>query len=132
MNRRRFITNTLALPTLMLLRPIQASTTKNTGKQPELLLQESPIAGFQYYDGEIVFYDLYPGLALQLKREPNNRRDPNAVEIHSKLGKLGYVPRAENTALAQMMDRGVELKAELTRLKESTDTWQMARFKVWV
>ena len=132
MDRRRFISNILALPAFALLRPGQLIAKPKTTAQPELLLQESPIAGFHYYDGEIVFYDLYPGLALQLKRQPNNHRDKNAIEIHCALGKLGYVPKAANTTLAQMMDQGIELKAELTRLKESSDTWQMARFKVWV
>ena len=132
MDRRCFITSVMAIPALVFLKSEQIKADQQVVEQSETLLQESPIAGFHYYDGELVFYDLYPGLELQLKREPENSRDQNAIEIHSPLGKLGYVPKAANTTLAQMMDRGVDLKAALTQLQETDDPWKMARFKVWV
>ncbi|MBL4623141.1 MAG: HIRAN domain-containing protein [Immundisolibacteraceae bacterium] len=132
MDRRQFLTVALALPVMVMLRTEQKAADQVVIDQQSFLLQESPIAGFHYYDGELVFYDLYPGLALQLKREPSNYRDQNAIEIYCALGKLGYVPKSANTTLAQMMDQGVNLKAELTQLTESADSWEMARFKVWV
>ncbi len=132
MKRRRFIHSLFALPAVALYPAGKNIAAPVRGEAPEILLQESPIAGFQYYDGELVFYDLYPGMALELVREPDNKRDSQAIEVQCPLGKLGYVPRAANTALAQMMDRRVTLHAELTQLTESADPWQMARFKVWV
>ncbi|HCO61823.1 MAG TPA: HIRAN protein [Porticoccaceae bacterium] len=132
MKRRDFINNLLVLPVLGFFPAGQIVAKRTTGQTGDLLLQETPIAGFHYYDGEIIFYDLYSGMALELRREPDNRKDSNAIEIYCPLGKLGYVPRAANTTLAQMMDRGIALKAELTRVRESSDTWEMARFKVWV
>jgi hypothetical protein len=40
------------------------------------------IAGFTYYDGVDVFYDLKIGTELQLKVEPSNRLDAYAVAIY--------------------------------------------------
>ena len=89
MDRRRFITLAIAIPALVFLKSEQIKADQQVVDQRETLLQESPIAGFHYYDGELVFSDLYPGLELQLKRESGNARDTNAIKIHSPPGKLG-------------------------------------------
>ncbi len=57
-----------------------------------VLLQESPVAGFQYYRGERVWPALREGDQLALVREPANPYDPRAVRIDWKEQKLGYVP----------------------------------------
>ncbi|MCO6440889.1 MAG: HIRAN domain-containing protein [Nitrococcus mobilis] len=44
-------------------------------------------------------------------REPANPHDPKAVRIDWHNQKLGYVPRDENTAISQMLDRGERLGA---------------------
>lgn len=50
------------------------------------------IAGWQYYEGKST--PLKIGETVQLRHEPRNRYDPNAVEILTQSGKkLGYVPR---------------------------------------
>ena len=76
-----------------------------------VLLQESPVAGFQYYRGERVWPALRDGDQLALVREPANPYDPRAVRIDWKEQKLGYVPRTEHVAVAQMLDRGERLEA---------------------
>jgi len=44
--------------------------------------------------------------------------------------KLGYVPRAENHAVAQLLDRSETLSARVVELKNSGDPWERARFAV--
>ncbi|MDR1895764.1 MAG: HIRAN domain-containing protein, partial [Prevotellaceae bacterium] len=64
------------------------------------------IAGFTYYDGIDVFYDLKIGTELNLKAEPTNPFDPYAVIIYYKTTKLGYIPRGENKAISRFLNLG--------------------------
>jgi hypothetical protein len=70
------------------------------------------------------------GDPLTLVREPANPYDPKAVRVDWQGQKLGYVPRLENTAVAQMLDRGERLTARIVRLQESADPWERMRFFV--
>ena len=44
--------------------------------------------------------------------------------------KLGYVPRIENHAVSQLLDRGEKLSARIVELKQSRDPWERIRFEV--
>jgi len=100
--------------------------------QRKILLQESPLAGYQYHRAQGVWPFLREKELLQLKREPHNRYDPNAIGVWFKNDMLGYVPRRENLTLAQMMDRGEKLEASITRLLVESDPWKRVRFEVLV
>lgn len=95
-----------------------------------LRLQESPIAGFQYHQGEKAWEQLQIGIPLQLRREPDNPYDPRAIEVWAGRYKLGYLPRLDNCAASQLMDDGQKLYARLIVLEASTDPWQRARFQI--
>jgi hypothetical protein len=45
------------------------------------------------------------GLRLRLRREPDNEFDSNAIAVYYGDQHLGYVPRTDNAALAQALDR---------------------------
>lgn len=94
------------------------------------LIQTSPVAGFQYHEGERVWPRLCVGDPLSLVRESANKHDPRAVRIDWSGHKLGYVPRLENTAVAQMLDRGAPLEARILRLTETLDPWKRVQFRV--
>jgi hypothetical protein len=93
-------------------------------------IQESPIAGFQFHRGEAVWASLNVGDALKLIREPSNDNDPDAVAVYFCGEKLGYVPRAENSAVSQMLDRGENLEARISRLLVDDDPWQRIRITI--
>jgi len=95
-----------------------------------LLLQTSPVAGFQYHDGEAVRPALREGCALDLVREPHNPHDGQAVRIDWRGRKLGYLPRVENHAAAQLLDRGERLAARIAILRESRDPWRRIGIEV--
>lgn len=67
--------------------------------------------------------ELQPGAKLRLVREPANDYDQRAVAVWTaNATKLGYVPRADNQALANLMDAGLyplvevgQVKADLSR-----------------
>ena len=81
-----------------------------------VLIQESPIAGFQFHRGDAIWESLTAGAQLSLVREPSNAHDPDAIAVFFKDEMLGYVPRAENRAVAQMLDRGERLEASISEL----------------
>jgi hypothetical protein len=97
-----------------------------------VLIQDSPVAGFQFHRGEAVWQTLTVGAPLALVREPNNSHDANAVAVYFQKDKLGYVPRGENSAIAQMLDRGERLSATISRLTIDEDPWQRVRFSVFL
>ena len=95
-----------------------------------LALQDSPLAGFQYHRGRAVWGFLREGETLRLVREPFNVFDPHAVAVYFRNDKLGYLPRARNRAVAQMLDRGRTLHAEISRLLRSDDPWDRVQIRV--
>ena len=98
----------------------------------KILLQSSPLAGFRYYAGKQLWSEMKVGDTLRLVREPDNSYDPNAVRVNWQGHKLGYVPRADNEALARFMDRGSKAEARITRLKKSRNPWQRMEFEVYL
>ena len=98
----------------------------------QILVQSSPLAGFQYYAGKTLWGELHEGDALVLVREPDNEHDPRAVRVEWHGVKLGYVPRRDNAAVARMLDNGTSLDARITRLNKSRNPWQRILFEVYV
>ena len=97
-----------------------------------LLVQSSPLAGFRYHEAAAVWQDLGVGDRLDLVREPANPHDANAVRVEWRGRKLGYVPRAENAALAWAMDRGERVSARISALREHRHPRQRVEFEVFV
>lgn len=113
---------------LLALLGLPASADTNS----KILLQSSPLAGFRYYEGKRLWSEMKVGDALGLVREPDNPYDANAVRVEWRGYKLGYVPRADNEALARFMDRGSKAGARITRLKKSRNPWQRIEFEVYL
>lgn len=95
-----------------------------------ILLQDSPLAGFQYHAGKVLWPQLRVGDALTLVREPDNAHDARAVRVEWRGRKIGYVPRRENADIARLMDGGQPLAARITRLADVRDPWSRVRFEI--
>ena len=108
----------------------QSQELHERGAERELLIQESPVAGFRYHDGESVWSRLSAGDSIELLREPANPYDRRAVAVYWGESKLGYVPRAANTACSQMLDRGERFTARIKRLRESPDPWKRVELSI--
>jgi hypothetical protein len=86
---------------------------------PRLALFHFAIAGGFHHGLGQVWGRLPAGLLLELRAEPGNPHDANAVEVlmpsASPLGglKLGYLPRDGNAAAARWLARGASLRAEV-------------------
>ncbi|MDP1653037.1 MAG: HIRAN domain-containing protein [Rhodocyclaceae bacterium] len=103
----------------------QAQTVK-------LLVQSSPLAGFQYHAGKVLWEQLKVGDTLTLIREPVNPHDARAVRVEWHGVQLGYLPRAENEAVAAAMDRGERVAARIAALVEHKNPWRRMRIDVFV
>ena len=100
--------------------------------EARIIVQQSPLAGFQYYEGKVLWDNMRVGDPLTLKREPQNPHDANAVRVEWKGQPLGYVPRRDNSDVARQIDRGVPVQARIVRLKEARNPWQRVEFEVFV
>ncbi len=101
-------------------------------QQVRVLVQSSPLAGFRHYDGEVLWQDMKVGDELALIREPDNPHDGNAVRIEWRGHKLGYLPRAENRAVATEMDRGAPVVARIAALTQDRNPWKRLRVDIYV
>jgi hypothetical protein len=97
-----------------------------------IIVQESPLAGFQYYEGKAVWDMLKTGDMLDLRREPRNPHDANAIRVEWRGEMLGYLPRRENAHVARQMDHGAVVKARIIRMTTVRNPWQRIRFEVYV
>lgn len=97
-----------------------------------ILLQDSPLAGFQYHAGKALWPQMRAGDALALVREPDNPHDARAVRVEWRGHKIGYVPRRENADVARLLDRGQALTARIVRLAEVRDPWSRVRFEILI
>lgn len=107
-------------------------TAQATETSAQILVQSSPLAGFQYYAGKKVWHELHEGDTLVLVREADNIHDAQAIRVEWHGIKLGYVPRRENAAVARMLDNGTPMTARITRLTKSRNPWQRILFDVYV
>jgi hypothetical protein len=97
-----------------------------------ILVQSSPLAGFQYYEGKALWAQMKPGDLLALVREPDNPHDPLAVRVEWNGHKLGYLPRRENQAVARQLDHGNPLQARIVRLVKHRDPWKRIELEVFL
>jgi hypothetical protein len=102
------------------------------GNEVRMLVQSSPLAGFQYHAAREFWDQLKVGDRLTLVRERDNPHDVNAVRVDWHEHKLGYVPRRENRAVAHHMDRGGLVEARISKLAVHRNPWQRIEFEVSV
>ena len=133
MQRRLFLTSLFkalsALSFITLTKKPAAATQPSTR---EIFLQTSPVAGFQFYDGDRLWDSLRPNDTLQLVPEPENPHDNQAVKVMRNGIQLGYVPRRDNTAISQMLNRRQPMVARIGELQESSDPWNRVTMNIYM
>ncbi len=97
-----------------------------------IIVQQSPLAGFQFYDGKARWDEMKVGDELTLVRERDNLHDANAVRVEWNGSRLGYIPRRENSDVARQMDLGAAVKARIVRLTTARNPWLRVLFEVYV
>ena len=121
-----------ALPALALLAGLCLLPPPAAAQQVRILVQSSPLAGFNYHQAPALWRGMRVGDALRLEREPDNAYDARAVRVEWRGHKLGYVPRTQNAALAWAMDSGETMKARVSRLLPHRNPRKRMEFEVYV
>lgn len=92
--------------------------------------QTSQVAGFQYHNGEALWPQLACGQPITLTREAGNPFDERAVRVDWQGQKLGYLPRLDNAAVSQLLDRGEALEVVIAGLENSSNPWDRVKVEV--
>lgn len=75
------------------------------------------VMGTSFVRGATAFLDrLRPGSRLNLRREPENAHDKNAVSVRWDQRHLGYLPRGLAVAIAVLLDAGKEVQVVKSRM----------------
>jgi hypothetical protein len=90
-------------------------------KLPALGIWTVNVRGSKYYTAAIRASRLSPGSHVELRREPDNEYDRNAVAIAGSGGTLGYFNKAMAARLAKLLDSGQEFEAIVTQVIDSDD-----------
>ncbi|MCS7171733.1 MAG: HIRAN domain-containing protein [Aquificaceae bacterium] len=98
----------------------------------EVLLLRTRLAGYRYYSADSLYPYMKLGEELSLRREPYNPYDHKAVEVLWKGHKIGYLPREDNSVIAQLMDRGENLRAIISELAGTERYWERIRIEVYL
>jgi hypothetical protein len=106
--------------------------TAASAESIRMLVQNSPLAGSQYYAMEAFWSEIKVGDALELVREPENPHDRNAIRVVWRGHQLGYVPRAQNRAVASAIDAGERLSARVSALSDNKNPWKRLAFEVFI
>jgi len=102
------------------------------GADARLIVQSSPLAGFQFYAGRELWREMQVGDTLELVRDRDNAHDENAIRVLWRGEMLGYVPRRDNAHVARQLDRGARVQARIVKLTEHRNPWQRMQFEVYV
>ena len=97
-----------------------------------LVVRNSPLAGFRYNDGRLLWDGMREGDALGLVREPDNPFDADAIRLEWNGRKIGYVPRQENNDLARQLDAGTALEARITVLAKRRNGRHLISYDILV
>jgi hypothetical protein len=112
LNRRGFFQSLFGLPVLFVL----VKTPARQRQDPRsILVQTSPVTGFQYCKGDLVWNRIAMGDPVRLVRETDNSHDDRAVKILWGDVVLGYV--------SQMLDQGTPCSAWISEKREGADPW---------
>jgi HIRAN domain len=87
---------------------------------PELAARGLRVAGVagasRHHAGALAAESVAPGEPLELRRDPGNEHDPNAIAVHAPGGsQLGWVPRDIAAELAPEIDAGKSWSAVVLR-----------------
>jgi hypothetical protein len=101
---------------------VDAATGSYIGRDdPQLAergLRVAGVAGAARHHGEaLASEDLAPGAPLELRRDPGNEHDPNAIAVHAPGGgeQVGWVPRELAEEIAPELDAGRSWSAIVLR-----------------
>lgn len=120
MGRRRFIKLITCLPLISLYPASLIGSQDTPGYDPgNILLLQAKVAGFRYYRGENVLQYINSSDPITLKRESQNPYDHKAVALYWRNEKMVYIPKSDNSVIADLLDQGAPLNANIRKKNSS-------------
>ena len=86
------------------------------------MLFNSNLAGFSHWEGALVADQLEVGTKIEMVCEFDNPYDPDAIALYFNDTKLGYIPRALNSVLAQLLYFGHDIFECVVIKKDLSET----------
>ena len=102
-----------------------------SAQQIRILVQSSPLAGFQYYGGKILWDEMREGDRLASSAKPDNRHDPSRCASNGAAPSSATCPAATTGDVAEEMDRGTPIAGRIGR-PPPTEPWKRVRVDVYV
>lgn len=130
MNRKAFMQRVLSAFSGIVLSPNILSTLDT--KRKDILLLQTNIAGYQYYDGKTVEKYFRKGDLLKLKLQEDNPYDNNAVEIYFQDVKIAYLPRYDNEVIANLLRKGKQIYAKIDEFIAHNPDWDKMSIEVFM
>jgi len=92
------------------------------------------VRGLQYHTDLNTVKSIVAGEQLVLNREPDNRYDPNAIQVSTpaKREMIGYLDRDYARIIAPVLDEGVKFMATVARIIPQSRTHPLGRLYVRV
>lgn len=129
MNRLLFLKHLLAggLASLM---PNPTSSTKGYFLDGDEIYC-AYVKGLDHYNGKSKVEKMQTGEALEMRREPKNKFDRQAIALYYDNVKLGYVPAEDNFMLSQLLDAGHgRFEAKIADIAPQGPSWEKICFKI--
>lgn len=95
-------------------------------------LDDFYVAGARYYQLPWVLNKLKVGDEVKLSPESENRYDENAVALHFNDLKLGFVPRANNTNLQQLLLAKANIIAKISVVNPREEQWKQVKITLYI
>src|SRR5690348_14817166 len=91
----------------------------------KIFLQQFFVAGFRHYKGMELLPYMQENDLLELRREPDNEHDANAIALYWQQEKIGYLPADINEVTARIMDaKALPLLGMITHLNHEAKPWE--------
>jgi hypothetical protein len=127
--RRGFLALLLGLPAVPLARTAPLARAAPAHEPRRYVLNDCFIAGFQYHDGSHLLGRLEVGTELSAVAEPWNPHDHRAVRLELDGTHIGYLPRDQNRAVAELLAQRAPVRCAVTAVSESAPPWEAVRIR---
>lgn len=90
-----------------------------------------PVAGLAYYRAEELATLMQRGDLLELRHEPDNPHDANAVMIFWHQNIIGYVPSEYTSELQSLLNRHRRLCGKIVKIDLNGDEHRWVKFNIY-
>lgn len=95
---------------------------KQTTKSKPVNIFRDHVAGVQYSDYQLVSFKA--GDEIELRREPSNPKDSNAIAVYVHDTRIGYIPRIHTQRFIGLKRDGAKFSGRIVSYNKNNPSWQ--------